>query len=175
MLRVPSLRSGAVLLLTLTTFCQPKERPAAADSAGQQSAPAAPSARQSAEQAERAIRAVETRWRDVVARKDTAAIKTFYSKDAVYLPQDRPPGKGRDAIAKMWTTGEFSLEGLRLERTPSRIDVAQSGDIANEVGSWVLRAKRKGLPMEGRGNYVTAWRNEGGEWKVSAYIWNTGH
>jgi ketosteroid isomerase-like protein len=172
MLPVPSLRSGALLLLTFTTGCKPTGRPPAADSTAQESVSATPSDRQAAE---KAIRAAEARWRDVVARKDTAAIRTFYTKDAIYLPQDRAPGKGREAVAKMWAIGEFSLEGLALERTPTRIDVAQSGDIANEVGTWVLRAKRKGIPMEGRGNYVTAWRNEGGEWKVSAYIWNTGH
>jgi ketosteroid isomerase-like protein len=162
-----ALRYGSLLLAALT--CKPNGR-AVSDAAGQPGDSAAPG-QQTAVQA---IRAAETRWRDVVVRKDTAAIKTFYTKDAIYLPQDRPPGKGRDAVAKMWATGEFALEGMRLERTPTRIEVARSGDVANEVGTWTLSAKRKGIPLEGRGNYVTNWRKEGADWKVSAYMWNTG-
>jgi ketosteroid isomerase-like protein len=163
-----ALRYGSLLLAALT--CKPNGR-GVSEAAGQPSDSAAAPGQQAAVQA---IRAMETRWRDVVARKDTAAIKTFYTKDAIYLPQDRPPGKGRDAVAKMWATGEFSLEGMRLERTPSRIDVARSGDLANEVGTWIFRAKRKGIPMQGNGNYVTTWRKEGADWKISAYMWNTG-
>jgi hypothetical protein len=28
--------------------------------------------------------------------------------------------------------------------------------------------------MEGQGNYVTIWRKEGADWKIAAYMWNTG-
>jgi ketosteroid isomerase-like protein len=162
-----AVRYGSLLLAALT--CKPNGR-AVNDAAGGAGDSAAPG-QQAAVQA---IRAMETRWRDVVARKDTAAIKTFYTRDAIYLPQDRPPAKGRDAVAKMWATGEFTLEGMRLERTPTRIEVAKAGDVANEIGTWTLRAKRKGIPMEGQGNYVTAWRKEGADWKIAAYMWNTG-
>ena len=27
-------------------------------------------------------------------------------------------------------------------------------------------------PVDGAGSYVTAWRKEGGVWKISAYMWN---
>jgi len=159
--------SFASVLVGLTG-CKTDSRPAEASRAGE--APVN-SDRQGAEQA---IRASEARWREIVARKDTAAIRTFFTNDAVYLPQDRPPARGREAVARMWATGEFSLEGMSLERTPIRIEVAQSGDIATEIGTWVFRAKRQGKPFEGRGSYMSAWRKDNGEWKASAYIWNTG-
>jgi ketosteroid isomerase-like protein len=75
----------------------------------------------------------------------------------------------------MWATHELSLADVMLERTPARIDVARSGDIATEVGTWVFRGTRADeTRIEGRGNYLTAWRKEAGRWKTSAYIWNFG-
>ena len=124
---------------------------------------------------ERAIRDAETRWREMMRRKDTAAIGSFYTEDAVYAPEDRPPARGRDAVAAMWATNELTLDDVMLERTPTRIDVARSGDVATEVGTWVFRGTRPNDErIEGRGNYLTAWRKEGGEWKASAYLWNFG-
>ena len=124
---------------------------------------------------ERAIRDMEVRWREMMRRKDTAAIGGFYTEDAVYAPEDRPPARGRDAVAAMWATHELALGDVMLERTPTRIDMARSGDVATEVGTWVFRGTRPDdKRFEGRGNYLTAWRKEGGEWKTSAYLWNFG-
>jgi ketosteroid isomerase-like protein len=124
---------------------------------------------------EQAIRDAEQRWREMMRRKDTAAIGGFYTEDAVYAPEDRPPARGRDAVAAMWATNELTLGDVMLERTPTRIDVARSGDVATEVGTWVFRGTRPDdKRVEGRGNYLTAWRKEGGEWKTSAYLWNFG-
>jgi ketosteroid isomerase-like protein len=122
---------------------------------------------------EAAIRAEEARWRGVIERKDTAAIGGFYTEDGIYAPTFRPMVRGRDAVAAMWATHEFTLDSLRLERTPIRIDIARSGDVATEVGTWVFHgvAPEHG-PVDGRGSYVTNWRKEGGAWKISAYIWN---
>jgi len=122
---------------------------------------------------EAAIRAQETRWREVIARKDTAAIGSFYTEDGIYAPTFRPMVRGRDAVAAMWATHEFTLDSLKLERTPIWIDVARSGDVATEVGTWVFHGVApKDRVVDGTGSYVTAWRKEGGTWKISAYLWN---
>jgi ketosteroid isomerase-like protein len=134
----------------------------------QQPAPAA-----GAQADEAAIRAEETRWREVIARRDTAAIGSFYTQDGIYVPTFRPMVRGRDAVAAMWATHEFTLDSLRLERTPIRIDVARSGDVATEVGTWVFHGVAPQRErVDGVGAYVTTWRKEGGAWKISAYIWN---
>jgi hypothetical protein len=39
--------------------------------------------------AEQEIRAVETRWREVIARKGTVAIASSYKNDAILCAQDR--------------------------------------------------------------------------------------
>lgn len=121
---------------------------------------------------EAAIRAQEARWRDVIARKDTAAIGSFYTEDGIYLPTFRPVSRGRDAVATMWATHEFTLDSLKLERTPIRIEVARSGDVATEVGSWVFHGVAPDRRLDGAGSYLTTWRKDGGVWKISAYMWN---
>lgn len=121
---------------------------------------------------EAAIRAQETRWREVIARKDTAAIGSFYTEDGIYAPTFRPMVRGRDAVASMWATHEFTLDSLKLERTPIRIEVGRSGDVATEVGTWVFHGVAPDRRVDGEGSYLTTWRKEGGTWKISAYMWN---
>jgi ketosteroid isomerase-like protein len=121
---------------------------------------------------EAAIRAQETRFREVIARKDTAAIGRFYTEDGIYAPMSRPMVRGRNAVAAMWATHEFTLDSLGLERTPIRIEVARSGDVATEVGTWVFHGVAPHERVDGNGSYLTAWRKEGGTWKISAYLWN---
>jgi ketosteroid isomerase-like protein len=121
---------------------------------------------------EPAIRAQETRWRKVVARKDTAAIRSFYTDDGIYAPDNAAAAySGRDSVSARWSR-EIALPDFRLERTPARINVASSGDLAQEVGTYHVHLILDGKPYEGHGNYMTAWRKTGGEWRIAAYIWN---
>jgi ketosteroid isomerase-like protein len=121
---------------------------------------------------ETAIRAQEKRWQQAVARKDTAAIKSFYTENGIYAPDNAATAfSGRDSVSARWSR-EFGLQDFRLERTPTRINVASSGDLAQEVGKYHVHLVRNGQPYDGQGNYVTSWRKIGGEWKIDAYIWN---
>jgi ketosteroid isomerase-like protein len=121
---------------------------------------------------EAAIRTQEKRWRQVVVRKDTGAIKSFYTDRGIYAPDNAPLAfSGRDSVSARWSR-EFGLADFRLERTPTRINVASSGDMAQEVGTYHVHVIREGQPYEGHGNYMTSWRKVGGEWKIDAYIWN---
>ena len=121
---------------------------------------------------EAAIRAQEARWRQVIGRKDTAAIKSFYTDDGVYAPDNAPAALvGRDAVSARWA-GEFGMPEFRLERTPTRITIASSGDLAQEIGTYRVHVARDGKPYEGQGNYATSWRKIDGQWKIASYIWN---
>jgi ketosteroid isomerase-like protein len=121
---------------------------------------------------EQAIRAQEAHWRQVVARKDTAAIRSFYTEDGIYAPDNAARAYiGRDSVSARWTR-EISLPEFRLERTPTRITVAASGDAAQEVGRYKVHVNPDGKPYDGQGNYLTAWRKVGGEWRIDSYIWN---
>jgi ketosteroid isomerase-like protein len=120
---------------------------------------------------ERTIRGLEQRWRQAVTAKDSAAIGRFYAEDGYYLPQGSDGYEGPGSIGARWVSEPL----IKLEREPKRIEVADAGDMAYEVGtyevSWEEAKNRRG---QASGNYVTIWKKVGGEWKTAAYIWNRG-
>jgi ketosteroid isomerase-like protein len=123
---------------------------------------------------EQTIRGLEQRWRGAITAKDSAAVGGFYSSDGYYLPQGSEGYEGPDKIRSRWAS-EFNGRKFELARNPKKIEVAQAGDMAYEVGSyevsWDGGPGRKG---QGAGNYVTVWKKENGDWKTAAYIWNRG-
>lgn len=123
---------------------------------------------------ERAIRAQEQRWREALTAKDSAAIGAFYTEDGYYLPQGSDGYEGPAQVSGRWL-GERNAALTELEREPKRIEVADAGDMAYEVGAYEVKFNSKdGGLGEASGNYVTVWKKVGGDWKTAAYIWNRG-
>jgi ketosteroid isomerase-like protein len=120
---------------------------------------------------EQAIRGLETSWRKSLSAGDTASIASFYAEDAIYSPQGFPAYRGRDSVSGRWAR-EFLIPGFRLERTPLRIDIAESGDLANEVGTYAVHFQDHNLVRTGGGSYMTAWRKTNGSWRIASYMWN---
>jgi ketosteroid isomerase-like protein len=64
--------------------------------------------------------------------------------------------------------------GYALTFVPTKIEVASSGDMAWEIGTFDLRlSDAQGQPMEIPGKYVVTWRKIGPTWRVEADIFNT--
>jgi uncharacterized protein (TIGR02246 family) len=124
---------------------------------------------------ERRIRELEATWRAALSAKDTAAIARYYADSGHYLPQRSDGYLGRDAIGNRWA-GEINGGDFTLEREPSTIEVALSGDMAYEVGTYKVAWNKpdRGESGRGAGNYVTVWKKVAREWKIAAYIWNQG-
>ena len=120
---------------------------------------------------ESAIRDIESRWRSTLAARDTGAIKTFYTEDAIYSPHGRAAFRGRDSVSARWAR-EFQLSDFKLERTPIRIEIAESGDLASEVGTCDVEFRMTNQPYRGSCTYTTTWRKENGGWKMASYMWN---
>ena len=123
---------------------------------------------------ERAIRGLEQRWRQALTARDSAAIGRFYTADGYYLPQESNGYEGPEPVSARWL-GELR-GGLKLERAPKRIEIADAGDMAYEVGTYKVSWEEPKNRARGdaSGNYVTVWKKVGGEWKTAAYIWNRG-
>ena len=123
---------------------------------------------------ERAIRSQEERWQEALRAGDSAAIGGVYTDDGYYLPQDSDGYEGADSVSSRWLSERrFGLTDL--VREPKRIEVAASGDMAYELGTYQVKWQSKERGAGGAsGNYVTVWRKVGGEWKTAAYIWNRG-
>ena len=159
------------MLLALTALIPACRTPR--DTAGQDTTRSRSVAQVDKAAEEQKIRGLEQRWRQTLSTKDSAAIGSFYAEDGFYLPLGSDGYQGPDKIRARWAE-EFTGGKFELKREPKKIEVAEAGDMAYEVGtyqvSWDQPSKhRKG---QGSGNYVTVWKKQNGEWKTAAYIWN---
>jgi uncharacterized protein (TIGR02246 family) len=125
-----------------------------------------------AQAAERDIRAVIDRWLEAVARKDSAAIGQLYAPDGRFLFPNAPIAEGREAIAQVWQK-VLGLPEVALRFGPTLIDVASSGDMAYEIGTYTLSFSGEAGRVEDRGKYVVAWKKSGEGWQAVADILNS--
>jgi uncharacterized protein (TIGR02246 family) len=118
---------------------------------------------------EAAIRAASTAWQEAGKAKDAARFTSFFAPDGVLMFHGMPPVTGKEAIdamsADMLKDPAFALSWIITD-----IDVARSGDIAYERGTWQLTATDPATtkPVATRGEYVTIWKKQAdGSWKVA--------
>lgn len=112
--------------------------------------------------------AIETTIRRYVSASnqgDAATLASLYAEDAMLLPPDHEPIKGRAAIGAFWEQG--TDEGLEV----TNLDVEVDGNLGYLVGRYHLPATDD-EPADS-GKYVMCLkRQRDGSWKVTADIWN---
>ncbi|PTM97590.1 uncharacterized protein (TIGR02246 family) [Mycoplana dimorpha] len=110
-------------------------------------------------------------WLNAVAANDPKAIAAFYAEDGAILAPGMPIAKGRDAVEAAWK-GFVGMKDFSLTFSPSLVDVAQSGDLAYEIGTYELGYSTD-KPVHDRGKYVVVWKKSDEDWKVMADIFNS--
>src|SRR5271154_4403963 len=88
---------------------------------------------------EQAIRKLDTDWSAAAGTKDVDKTMSFYADDASALPFNAPIATGKEQIRQVWAH-LTSLPGFALSFAPTRIEVAKSGDLAYDVGTFELKA-----------------------------------
>ena len=123
---------------------------------------------------ESAIRETNSAWSQAVDAKDLNKCVSVYTDDASLLPFNAPIATGKDQIRAVWSQ-LMSNPDFSLSWRPTKIEVAQSADLAYEVGTFDLTlADQTGKSTASRGKYVVAWKKQAnGEWKAAADIFNT--
>ncbi|HSM05344.1 MAG TPA: DUF4440 domain-containing protein [Longimicrobiales bacterium] len=106
-----------------------------------------------------AIRAQSEQWLAMSRAGDAAGVAALFADDATLLWEDRPLVSGGEAV-EAFLVRDFAESGTDGTFRADRIDVAASGDLAVESGTW------RGESQEGR--YLTVYRKEGDAWKVQA-------
>jgi uncharacterized protein (TIGR02246 family) len=120
---------------------------------------------------EKAIHDLEANW---TAAKDVDTFASFWSDDVVAMPPNAPVANGRqaarDALAPM-----FAAPGFALNFKSTRVQVANSGEMAFSYGTYTLTMNDpKGKPITDKGKYMTAYRKQAdGSWKAIADIFNS--
>jgi uncharacterized protein (TIGR02246 family) len=123
---------------------------------------------------ESAIREIVSAWSQAAGAKDLNQCVSFYADDASLLPLNAPIATGKDQIRAVWSQ-IMSNPDYDFSWRPTKIEVAQSVDLAYEMGTFDLTvADQAGTSSASRGKYVIVWKKQAtGEWKVAADIFNT--
>lgn len=119
-----------------------------------------------------AIRATEAAWVKAFATKEPAKAEAFYADDAASMLPDTPLMTGKaEILAGM--KPELGDRNFSLTFAPSKIVIAQSGDIAYTQGRFRYTTTD---PITGKrvgqwGNYVEVYKRQAdGGWKVEEDI-----
>lgn len=128
--------------------------------------PASPAAEEST------IRALDGRIVAAMQARDAAGLAPFYAPDAILMPPNQRAATGRDGIQRAWIE-DFKLPNIDLRFEPRRIDVAASGDLASDIGTYQVSLDGPDGRISDSGKYVAVWQKVNGEWKVLADIWNS--
>ena len=105
-----------------------------------------------------AIEALTADYTAAVQAGDAAAISALHAADAILLPPNEPSLRGREAVDAYLAA--FHAEPLDQTFTTEDVVVAESGDLAYEVGTW-----------DG-GKYLTVWRRTPDGWRIAADAWS---
>jgi uncharacterized protein (TIGR02246 family) len=125
-----------------------------------------------AQNVDAAIKAVADQYTKASLAGDAKAIAALYTDDAVEMPPNEPPVKGRDAIQqyyeKQFKSGKMSLFTL------SHLETRGVGDTGYDVGTYQQSmTPTGGAAMEDSGKYIVILKRSGGNWKVAYAIYNS--
>ncbi len=110
------------------------------------------------------------KWVAAFNAGDGAAVAALYSEDAVLLP---PGGERIDGRAEIQTFWQGAIDsGLKAEFLHA-VEVEARGDMAAEIGVFLLIAPGDGGPTKIPGKYIVIWKRNGHTWQLHRDIWNT--
>ncbi len=137
----------------------------------QQHPPPAPPDTRAAD--EKAIRAEVAEWDKAAIAKDLDKTISFYAPDASIFPPNAPIATTPEQRRQLWSQ-LLSTPGMTVSFATTKVEVARSGDIAYETGTYQLTSTdKKGKTTTSKGKYVVVWKKQpDGKWKAAADIWN---
>ena len=112
-----------------------------------------------------AIRARSAEWLGFTRRKDAAGIASLFADDGRVVWAGQDPVVGPVAIQE-FLAGDFERSPDRTSSwAPDRVEVAPSGDLAVEYGSYTS-APGPDAEVDEEGNYSTVYRKVDGAWRI---------
>ena len=101
---------------------------------------------------------------------DAAGVAGLYTEDGALLPPNGERIDGRAAIQEFWKGAIDS--GLKIELIRA-VEVEARGDVAGEVGRFVLSVPGESGATRVSGKYIVIWKRIGHQWFLHRDIWNT--
>ena len=123
---------------------------------------------------EAALKALDAEWSKAAASKNVDKTVSYYADDAIVMPSNSPALTGKEAIRAMWQ-GMLGAPNFSGGWTATKVDVAQSGDLAYITGTYeISETGADGKPMTDKGKYLEVWKKQAdGSWKCVADMFNT--
>jgi uncharacterized protein (TIGR02246 family) len=109
-------------------------------------------------------------WEAAFNAKDVAKVASMYTEDAVVMPPNHEPVRGRANIEAFF---KEMANGAKLTLTP--FESAMSGATAYEAGTYQMSMTSKtGPPITDKGkNVVILKRGSNGQWRLAHDIFNS--
>jgi ketosteroid isomerase-like protein len=125
-------------------------------------------------EAKKAIDAANGTWASLTAGGHADSLASYYHQNAVLLPPNMAPVRGKEAIRGFFA----QMNAMAVTLTIHAESVWASGASATELGRWnfvwAANAKRPpGFPAADSGKYIVRWVNAGGRWLMMQDIWNS--
>jgi ketosteroid isomerase-like protein len=122
---------------------------------------------------EQAVKDADAQWSKAATARSLDVVLSYYSGDAVVLPPNAEMLTSKGDITKAWMT--LLDPANTISWTPMYVEVAQSGEMVYDVGSYTMVTKpKKGKPETDHGKYLSVWKKQAdGSWKAVADTWNS--
>jgi uncharacterized protein (TIGR02246 family) len=117
-----------------------------------------------------AVEAVSQQWLEHVTARDLEALTSLIADDAVFFDVGEPTKEGLAAIRADVESNWGENPDFTVTWSTTSVDVASSGDLAWERGSWEFDPDGAGEAEGDYGEYVTVYRKIDGAWKAVADI-----
>lgn len=114
---------------------------------------------------EQAIREQARKYLQGATNKDPGAVASLFAQDGVFLYPGMPLVRGQSALREAFSTF-MRTPGFALTFEPTRLEVAQAGDLAYELGTYRLAMDAPGGRVDDIGKYVTVWKKAGDHWEI---------
>jgi uncharacterized protein (TIGR02246 family) len=118
------------------------------------------------------IEALNAKAMDAFRRRDAVALGDSFAPDGKFLGAHQPIAVGRAEIAKAWSA-LMALPNVSAHWGSREVEVALSGEVAIELGTYSLAFDGPTRRIEDVGKYIVVWRKEGETWKIVADMINS--
>ena len=119
---------------------------------------------------EQAIRSLSMKWLELDKAYDAAGQAALFADDGVALRENEEPAVGPTAIQNLCIRFYEQNPKVIPNWGTDRVEIAVSGDLAVEYGSWTGTDFGPTGTEEDHGKYITVYRKVNGIWKVAADI-----
>ena len=115
----------------------------------------------------------QTRYSTAATTGDVSTLNSFYSDDAIVMPPNAKPMRGRAEVDKGNADMVTAMKVTALKLSTQ--DLVTSGDVVIETGTYDQTLQPKtGKAIHDVGKYVAVWKKQSdGIWRITRLIYNS--